>query len=58
MSKLPLVRWISDMLKTTCPPTCPLVQVLVYFVRPKLDALDHQNSRRDSPRFFKISTSV
>ena len=30
--KLPLVRRISDMLKTTCPPTCPLVQVLVHFV--------------------------
>ena len=33
--KLPLVRRISDMLKTTCPPTCPLVQVLVHFVGPK-----------------------
>ena len=30
--KLPLVRRISDMLKTTCPPTCPLVRVLVHFV--------------------------
>ena len=35
MPKLPLVRRISDMLKTTCPPTCPLVQVLVHFVGPK-----------------------
>ena len=42
--KLPLVRRISDMLQTTCPPTCPLVQVLVHFVGPKLDALDRQNS--------------
>ena len=25
--KLPPVRRISDMLKTTCPPTCPLVRV-------------------------------
>ena len=33
--KLPLVRRISDMLKTTCPLTCPLVQVLVHFVGPK-----------------------
>ena len=32
------------MLQTTCPPTCPLVQVLFYFVGPKLDALDRQNS--------------
>ena len=40
--KLPLVRRISDMLQTTCPPTCPLVQVLVHFVGPKLDALDRQ----------------
>ena len=38
--KLPLVRRISDMLQTTCPPTCPLV----HFVGPKLDALDRQNS--------------
>ena len=44
MPKLPLVRRISDMLQTTCPPTCPLVQVLVHFVGPKLDALDRQNS--------------
>ena len=42
--KLPLVRQISDMLQTTCPPTCPLVQVFVHFVGPKLDALDRQNS--------------
>ena len=42
--KLPLVRRISDMLQTTCPPTCPLVQVLVHFVGPKLDARDRQNS--------------
>ena len=41
--KLPLVRRISDMLKTTCPHTCSLVQVLVHFVGPKLDALDRQN---------------
>ena len=34
------------MLQTTCPPTCPLVQVLVRFVGPKLDALDRQNSRQ------------
>ena len=33
--KLPLVCRISDMLKTTCPPTYPLVQVLVHFVGPK-----------------------
>ncbi len=32
--KLPLVRRISDMLQTTCPPTCPLVQVLFHFVGP------------------------
>ena len=44
--KLPLVRQISDMVQTTCPPTCPLVQVLVHFVGPKLDALDRQNSRK------------
>ena len=34
------------MLQTTCPPTCPLVQVLFHFVGPKLDALDRQNSGR------------
>ena len=34
------------MVQTTCPPTCPLVQVLVRFVGPKLDALDRQNSRK------------
>ena len=45
--KLPLVRRISDMLQTTCPPTCPLVQVLFHFVGPKLDALDRQNSGRE-----------
>ena len=55
--KLPLVRRISDMLQTTCPPTCPLVQVLVRFVGPKLDALDRQNSgqykgRHGSHSFF------
>ena len=27
------------MLKTTCPPTCPLVQVLFHFVGPTCDAL-------------------
>ena len=32
------------MLQTTCPPTCPLVQVLFHFVGPKLEALDRQNS--------------
>ena len=32
--KLPLVCRISDMLQTTCPPTCPLVQVLFHFVGP------------------------
>ena len=42
--KLPLVRRISDMLQTTCPPTCPLVQRLVHFVGPKLDALYRQKS--------------
>ena len=30
--KLSLVCRISDMLKTTCPPTCPLVRELVHFV--------------------------
>ena len=32
--KLPLVRRISDKLQTTCPPTCPLVQVLVILSDP------------------------
>ena len=45
------------MLQTTCPPTCPLVQVLVHFVGPKLDVLDRQNSgqykgRHGSHRFL------
>ena len=53
--KLPLVRRISDMLKTTCPHTCSLVQVLVHFVGPKLDALDRQNRKHESHRFFLIS---
>ena len=35
------------MLQTTCPPTCPLVQVLVHFVGPKLDALDRKPIRDD-----------
>ena len=48
--KLPLVRRISDMLQTTCPPTCPLVQVFVHFVGPKLDALDRQNSGQGNVR--------
>ena len=52
--KLPLVRRISDMLKTTCPHTCSLVQVLVHFVGPKLDALDRQNRKHESHRFFKF----
>ena len=52
--KLPLVRRISDMLKTTCPPTFPLVQVLVHFGGPKWDALSRQNSGHDSHRFFKF----
>ena len=52
--KLPLVRRISDMLKTTCPHTCSLVQVLVRFVGPKLDALDRQNSKHESHRLFKF----
>ena len=34
------------MVQSTCPPTCPLVQVLVHFVGPKLDTLDRQNSRK------------
>ena len=37
MPKLPLVRRISDMLKTTCPHESPLVRVLVHFVGHKLD---------------------
>ena len=58
--KLPLVRRLSDMLQTTCPPTCPLVQVLFHFVGPKLDALDRHNSgqfkgRHGSHSFVVIS---
>ena len=51
--KLPLVHRISDMLKTTCPHTCSLVQVLVHFVGPKLDALDRQNRKHESHRCAK-----
>ena len=51
---LPRVRRISDMLKITCPHTCSLVQVLVHFVGPKLDALDRQNRKHESHRFFKF----
>ena len=42
------------MLKTTCPHTCSLVQVLVHFVGPKLDALDRQNRKHESHRLFKF----
>ena len=48
------------MLKTTCPPTCPLVWVLVLSILsgPKFDAIDHQNSGHDSHRYSSKPISV
>ena len=58
--KLPLVRRISDMLKTTCPPTCPLVRVIYLSMLSghKFDAIDHQNSGHDSHRYSSKPISV